>query len=118
MLGGIKNNKTDCFIRVYLIAMNVLLEYLNINKKILHRYHDITIYIDTIDYIVATLIVLYLIIQKVTRLSMTYTLDKMLSLHNAVQGNQFTNVCFAWVLTNQEFLYYELLPQLNICNCR
>ena len=35
MLGGMKNSsfKTDCFIRVYLIALNVLLEYLKDNSK-------------------------------------------------------------------------------------
>ena len=33
MLGGIKNSKSDCFIRVYLIALNVLLECLNIDTR-------------------------------------------------------------------------------------
>ena len=47
MLGGLK---TDCFIRIYLIAMNVQLEYFEYRyKKILYRYHDTNIYIDTID---------------------------------------------------------------------
>ena len=45
MLGGLK---TDCFISVYLIAVNVQLEHFEYQyKKILYHYHDIDIYIDT-----------------------------------------------------------------------
>ena len=55
MLGGMKTIfwfKTDCFSRVYLTALIVLLEYLNIDiRKFyrVYRYHDIKIYINTID---------------------------------------------------------------------
>ena len=53
MLGELK---ADCFIRVYLIAMNVQLEYFEYRyKKILYRYHDINIY-RYYRYIVAALL--------------------------------------------------------------
>ena len=65
MLGGLK---TDCFIRVYLIAVNVQLEYFEYRyKKFLYHYHDIRRYLyQYYRYIVAALLQTYLLMPEDT----------------------------------------------------